>query len=103
MLKTHLMHNVQDLKQKKTQTIYPSPRSLSTIHFFHFFTRITIWTADIQFTRINLSIPFSLTTHTSHKTSSDLLLSLLATQEYHARSLPRCRFMTRSVRILPDR
>ncbi|MFS7950829.1 hypothetical protein Hanom_Chr07g00587801 [Helianthus anomalus] len=66
------MHNVQDLKHKKTQTFYPSTDSSSTVHFFQFFTRITIWTADIHFTRIALSIPSSLT---SHITLSDFILS----------------------------
>ncbi|MFS7960657.1 hypothetical protein Hanom_Chr08g00705631 [Helianthus anomalus] len=89
------MHNVQHLKHQETQTIYPSNGSSSVVHFSHFFTRIVICTTDIQFT---FSIAFSLTTHTSHKTSSDLF-SLSATQEHHARSLTRCRFMTRSMRI----
>ncbi|MFS7964809.1 hypothetical protein Hanom_Chr08g00754721 [Helianthus anomalus] len=58
------MHNVQDLKHKKTQTIYPLHESSSTVHFFHLFTRIMIWTADIQLTRINLS--HSIPSHNSH-------------------------------------
>ncbi|MFS7993533.1 putative aromatic desulfoglucosinolate sulfotransferase [Helianthus anomalus] len=44
VLKKQLMHNVQVLRHKKTQTIYPLHGSSSTLHFFNFFTRIYIWT-----------------------------------------------------------
>ncbi|MFS7916484.1 hypothetical protein Hanom_Chr02g00177641 [Helianthus anomalus] len=71
------MHNVQHLKHQETQTIYPSTGYLRHPFLSLFHTDRDL-TADIQFTRINLSIPFSLTTHTCHKTSSSglLLLSL---------------------------
>ncbi|MFS7952376.1 hypothetical protein Hanom_Chr07g00606251 [Helianthus anomalus] len=65
------MHNVQHLKHQETQHNYPSTDSSSVVHFFHFFTRIVIWTADIQLTRIKgfTSIRFT------HKTSSSFSLS----------------------------
>ncbi|KAF5785656.1 hypothetical protein HanXRQr2_Chr10g0431111 [Helianthus annuus] len=71
------MHNVQVLRHKKTQTIYPLHGSSSTLHFFNFFTRIYIWT--VHLTSHGSPIAFSLIPHTSHKTTSDLLsLSLSA-------------------------
>ncbi|MFS7961927.1 hypothetical protein Hanom_Chr08g00720691 [Helianthus anomalus] len=86
------MHNVQDLKHKKTQTIYPSTDSSLAVHLSHFFTWIAIFNRPLQFTRIAIFIrpSISLTTHTSHKLHQTFSISpslSQVTQEHHPPSL----------------